>query len=438
MKKTYIVIAVIVAIFLVGITGSYGYYYTKINEDKILPHIYIDEILVGGLTKVQAKEKLKTQRFYGELELINGDSKFNYSLEELGFSIDIDSSVESAFEVGRNQNLINNIGDFYKHSFFDEEVEFELEYNQPENISEMIIKELEPLINIAPINAKISIDSSINIKKDTKGKKINTEALSDKLDSYIVANDNISFEIPMQEVVSKITYDELSKINGIIGSYRTTYSETQAGRNENIRIAAQRINNILLMPGDEFSYNEATGYKTEKNGYKPATVIVNGEIEEGIGGGVCQVSTTLYNSVLYAGLNISQRRAHSIPTNYVDYGRDAVVSDNAIDFKFTNNHDFPVYIKATTDKNSVTVKIYGDTSKNEKIEIYSKVVDRTEKTIKYVDDPTLPKGQEKVKENGRDEIIAETYKVINGVEKRISKDKYPMKPKVILVGTKEV
>lgn len=99
-------------------------------------------------------------------------------------------------------------------------------------------------------------------------------------------------------------------------------------------------------------------------GYKNAPVIVKGELQEGVGGGVCQVSTTLYNSVLYAGLDVVQRRAHSIPSSYVSIGRDAAVAYGSLDFVFRNSHDYPVYIKAFVSGNKVTARIYGDTTKH--------------------------------------------------------------------------
>ena len=247
----------------------------------------------------------------------------------------------------------------------------------------------------------------------------------------------MTVKVPIESVTPEITSDELSRIDGIIGTYRTNFSPNIEGRNENIRLAAQYMNNYLLMPGEVFSYNKVTRLKTVSNGYKNATVIVNGEIEEGLGGGVCQVSSTLYNSVLYSGLEIVQRRPHSIPSSYVNYGRDAVVSDNAIDFKFKNNYDFPVYLKTYVGSSSVTVTIYGNTGSVPEIDIISNVVSVKPRAVKYIDDPDLEKGKEVVKTKGRDEIRSETYVVINGVKKLVSKDRYPSQTKVIMRGTKE-
>lgn len=424
-------------ILLTIVFGVIGFYNIKQKENLILENVFIDGVDVGGLTKEEAVKRIEENRFFGDLTLISENQHFNYTLEEFGCEVKTEDAVGKAFQVGRGEALLDNIGAFYMHNYFNKAEMLELDYFIPEDISTKISEELEPKFNKPSNDAKISINGRINITKESKGTKLDTEALKSSIDEAIVSNEDVVIEIPIKTVEPKITYNMLSQIDGEIGSYRTTYTENQLGRNENIRLSASRINDTLLMPGEEFSYNQQTGFKTEKNGYKPATVIVNGEIEEGIGGGVCQVSSTLFNSVLYAGLDITQRRPHSIPSNYVDYGRDAVVSDNAIDFKFINNYDFPVFIKAYTDKNSVTVKIYGNQAKVKKIDIYSKVVGKTERTVKYVEDPTLPKGQEKIKDKGRDEIISETYKIENGTHTRIARDKYPMKPKVILVGTKE-
>ena len=412
-------------------------YNTSVSDDRILNSIYINGFDVGGLNKDEARDAIRQNNSFKNLNLVYEGSDHVYSLAELGCEFDIDQAIDQALQVGRNEDFIKNISDYVGLKFLDDSRTFEVKPQIPQDIEDRIYEDIKSKIERKPENASISIGSSIDVKKGEEGVKINRDEFRKAIYDAIKPNVDVTVKVPIESVTPEITSDELSRIDGIIGTYRTNFSPNVEGRNENIRLAAQYMNNYLLMPGEVFSYNKVTRLKTVSNGYKNATVIVNGEIEEGLGGGVCQVSSTLYNSVLYSGLEIVQRRPHSIPSSYVNYGRDAVVSDNAIDFKFKNNYDFPVYLKTYVGSSSVTVTIYGNTGSVPEIDIISNVVSVKPRAVKYIDDPNLEKGKEVVKTKGRDEIRSETYVVINGVKKLVSKDRYPSQTKVIMRGTKE-
>lgn len=412
-------------------------YNTSVSDDRILNSIYINGFDVGGLNKDEARDAIRQNNSFKNLNVVYSGSDHVYSLAELGCEFDIDQAIDQALQVGRNEDFIKNISDYVGLKFLDDSRTFEVKPQIPQDIEDRIYEDIKSKIERKPENASISIGSSIDVKKGEEGVKINRDEFRKAIYDAIKPNVDVTVKVPIESVTPEITSDELSRIDGIIGTYRTNFSPNVEGRNENIRLAAQYMNNYLLMPGEVFSYNKVTRLKTVSNGYKNATVIVNGEIEEGLGGGVCQVSSTLYNSVLYSGLEIVQRRPHSIPSSYVNYGRDAVVSDNAIDFKFKNNYDFPVYLKTYVGSSSVTVTIYGNTGSVPEIDIISNVVSVKPRAVKYIDDPNLEKGKEVVKTKGRDEIRSETYVVINGVKKLVSKDRYPSQTKVIMRGTKE-
>ena len=333
-------------------------YNTSVSDDRILNSIYINGFDVGGLNKDEARDAIRQNNSFKNLNVVYSGSDHVYSLAELGCEFDIDQAIDQALQVGRNEDFIKNISDYVGLKFLDDSRTFEVKPQIPQDIEDRIYEDIKSKIERKPENASISIGSSIDVKKGEEGVKINRDEFRKAIYDAIKPNVDVTVKVPIESVTPEITSDELSRIDGIIGTYRTNFSPNVEGRNENIRLSAQYMNNYLLMPGEVFSYNKVTRLKTVSNGYKNATVIVNGEIEEGLGGGVCQVSSTLYNSVLYSGLEIVQRRPHSIPSSYVNYGRDAVVSDNAIDFKFKNNYDFPVYLKTYVGSSSVTVTIY--------------------------------------------------------------------------------
>lgn len=144
----------------------------------------------------------------------------------------------------------------------------------------------------------------------------------------------------------------------LIGSYSTSYKSSSDSRKFNVQLATEKLNNTCLDSQEEFSFNKVIGNRTEENGYRKSIVIENGKFTEGVGGGVCQVSTTLYNAVIRAVLNVTECHSHSLPVSYVELGFDAMVSTYA-DFKFVNNTPYPIRILARADGNKLTVEIYG-------------------------------------------------------------------------------
>ena len=148
-------------------------------------------------------------------------------------------------------------------------------------------------------------------------------------------------------------------------------------------MAAKSINNVVVMPGETFSYNDLIGECSTKTGYKESTIYLNGELSTGIGGGICQVSTTLYNTVLRANLEIVERRNHSLGVTYVPAGHDAMVSIGTSDFKFKNNRDYPIKVSAYVSTGSVTCEIKGLKQANDyEVKLESKEIERNDTKYK--------------------------------------------------------
>ncbi|MGN1114941.1 MAG: VanW family protein, partial [Candidatus Ornithomonoglobus sp.] len=167
--------------------------------------------------------------------------------------------------------------------------------------------------------------------------------------------------IPYYTTPPEITAEQLDAklFNAVIGSYSTNYGTSSANRCANISNAASKINETALMPGDVFSFNETVGPRSAANGFYTAKEYVNGDTVDGIGGGTCQVSSTLYNAVLYSDLSIVSRTNHMFPVDYCPIGQDATVADTGVDFKFVNSMNYPIKISAVTSGYTVTVSIIG-------------------------------------------------------------------------------
>jgi len=150
---------------------------------------------------------------------------------------------------------------------------------------------------------------------------------------------------------------ELPGTLGQLGTFSTEYEPGHEGRDTNMMLASDAINNVMIQPGEEFSFNGSVGPTTEKNGYKLAMIYVDGEKSEGYGGGVCQVSSTLYNAAANAGMTIVERHDHSLPVTYVEAGKEAATSYGVKDFRFTNELSYPVVIESSVCDGTVTVSI---------------------------------------------------------------------------------
>lgn len=234
---------------------------------------------------------------------------------------------------------------------------------------------------------------------------------------------------------------EANLFSATLGSYNSDFSSSSANRADNVKKAAASINGKILMPGDTFSYNSTIGNPSLANGYKVAPVFENGKSSQGVGGGVCQVSSTLYCAVLYADLAVTERHNHSLTVGYVPNGQDATVSYGSLDFKFKNNTDYPIKISSVVNGRKLTISIIGAKyTPSRKIEITNKTVSTIAPTSKETVDPSLPAGTRKVTSKGKNGYVVDTYKTVyeDGVKKssnKITRSTYKMTPEEVSVGS---
>ena len=208
-----------------------------------------------------------------------------------------------------------------------------------------------------------------------------------------------------------------------MGGWTSNFSASNQGRTANVKLSASRINGTTLLPGEVFSYSKTIGSRTAANGYKVANVYVGNKVEEGIGGGICQTSSTLYSAVLYSNLEIVSRTSHSLPVSYMPPGQDATIAEGSIDFKFKNNTDYPIKIVCSTGSQSVSCSIYGVKPTGQTVEIINtKTADFEPKTVRTTDD-SIPKGFKKTKQKGSPGYAYSTERVVklNGVEQKREK-----------------
>ena len=247
-----------------------------------------------------------------------------------------------------------------------------------------------------------------------------------------------------------VTYAHAMPFYGVKGAdfvlraeFSTKYSTSSKERKENIRVAAKSLDGVLIDAGGEFSFNRAVGERTEKRGYKTAKIIVDGEFVDGVGGGVCQVSTTVYNAVLLAGLFVTEYHPHSLAVSYVAPSFDAMVNSGWADLRFFNDTNSPVIIKTIADGNKLTVRVYGEpplftVERRSVITGEIAIPEDAEEFDENGDYPQLYEGERLTVKKGKAGLTSEGYVVIkeNGRVKEVKKlrsDRYkPIQGKVII------
>lgn len=235
-------------------------------------------------------------------------------------------------------------------------------------------------------------------------------------------------------VKRKTTLESVKKNTALLARFTTYYDGENLARSSNIRLAAAHLNGAVIESKKSLSFNDIVGARVKSRGFLPAKIIENGEFTEGVGGGVCQVSTTLYNAALLSGLKISEYHPHSLSVSYVPPSRDAMVSGTACDLKITNPYDCPVYICARTGKNYVTFEVYGRFD-GVTYSLSSEITGNISAPEEITDDPEKARA-------GKDGLTSESYLLIkrNGYTKRVflRKDKYlPVKSLVYEGGENE-
>ena len=231
-----------------------------------------------------------------------------------------------------------------------------------------------------------------------------------------------TYDIKVKVTPPEITGENLRAMlfRDKMGSWTSNFSGANVPRSSNVRLSASRINGITLMPGETFSYDKTIGSRTAANGYKTATVYVGNTLDEGIGGGICQTSSTLYSAVLYANLEIVSRTSHSLPVSYMPAGQDATIAEGYIDFKFKNNTDYPIKIVCTTSYGSVTCSIMGVKPEGQSVSVVntktSTIEPKTTRTLKE----EIPVGYKKVTQKGAVGYTVSSQRIVsvNGVEKK--------------------
>lgn len=368
-KFKYLMVLFMTTSLLLGI-GSKNTIVLK--EDNIYKNIYVEGIDISSLTPKEAHSLISSKYKEKTIKLKHENNIYILNPSDIDLSFNIDKAIKDAYSYTRTNQDFENIKRKLKLNFKDVyNINLIPTYNEAKlsNFFKNICKE----IDIKEVNASIDIDDNGSIKKGKSqiGKKVDIINLKETLYNMIMNKNLQDIKIPINIIQPEISTENVDSINTILGQFSTTFNHTTS-RGSNIGVASNSTSNILIMPHHEFSYNKSTGSRTWHNGYKSAKVIIGGKYVNGEGGGVCQVSTTIYNAALLAGMDITEVHNHTFISRYAPAGRDAAVSYGYTDFKFLNPLKHPVYIKNIVNNGVITSKIYGCNEDREKLYIITK------------------------------------------------------------------
>lgn len=405
-------------------------------DDKIYPGVTVQDVDLGGMTKEEAKNKL-TERFETDinnkkLPIEIGDNKYELIYSDIIPKYDIDGTAEQAYKFGKENGIFKKYMSIKSASSEKKSISLGFSYNEEK--LKLYEEKLQKDVTGSAKDATISIEKgNITVKPGTEGRTINLDMLNQKLKESINGdlNSTNKVTVDVETTNPKVTKEDLLKIKGVMGTFSSSYATSAAGRSNNIEIATAAINGTVVMPGETFSFNDIVGPRTIERGYQEAGTYVGNKVEPGIGGGICQVSTTIYRAVMKSNLRSVERTNHSMVVGYAQPGLDATVSYGYLDYKFKNTYDFPIYIQGSTVGKVMNYNIYGDPSAlNGKIyDMVNEILQTIPPETKIVPDSTLPEGKEVKEGTAMTGYKARSYQITyeNGLEAKrevISTDNY--------------
>lgn len=435
---------------LVVFAGIYLYlksYVDRVNPDRICDHVYIGTLNVSGMTQKEARASL-TEHMKSDgavpVTLEAEDGSVQIPLSEMGLATEnAEQLIRQAMEYGKTGNVLSRyrkLKRLKKEKYVISET-FSLDQQMAEDVLD---EKAAPLVQGA-VDASIEkTGDSFTVTPEKNGKKVDAEATLQSVASVLNQNWNHkAFSIPLttKKEKPKVTEKDLSTIQDELGSF---WTDAGGGdRWQNLKNGVEKLNGKILMPGETLSVGQTTGPYTAENGYVEAGAYENGQVVSDFGGGICQVSTTLYNAVLYAELEVVERSPHSMTVAYVKPSRDAAIAGDYLDFKFKNNYDTPIYIFGEINSsNQLQFVIYGKETRpsNRKVEYESETVSTEESGTVYQENSGMTAGTTETTGSPHDGVEARLWKIVYENGKEVSREvyntsHYEKSDQVIEVGT---
>lgn len=420
----------------------------KTDETSTIPQrVYFGDIAVGGMTQEEAAAAV--QNYLNELQnktvtLKAGGNSVDVSVSQIGLTWANPEIAEEAAGLGKSGNLIVR----YKamKDLENEDKVYELAYKaDSQKISQMLEENAQTLNTEAKDGSLARENGSFRVIPGSQGVSVNVEESTKIIEEYFSKEwkgEASSIEVAADVVEPRGSEEELGKVKDLLGGFHTSYGTSSAGRAKNVQNGASKINGSVVYPGDSFSVYEAVSPFDAENGYELAGSYENGTTVETYGGGICQVSTTLYNAVIRAELDITERFNHSMIVGYVDPSADAAIAGTYKDLKFTNNTDAPIYIEGYTQDMVLYFNVFGQETRPSDREVIfeSETLSTTDPGVQYQASGGHPIGYISQKQSSHVGYTAQLWKIVKvgGVEQSrevFNKSTYKASPRIVVVGT---
>jgi vancomycin resistance protein YoaR len=454
-RKHLLIITLVVIVLLGTATGYASGYFNYLSAPflEIVEGVSVGPVYVGGMNKEEALKKIKVwsdKALSQVISLSYGDRRWEMTLADLGVELDLEKAIDEAAMVGHQGNPWERFQEYTNVK--EEGRQITLHYRIDVARIASIIAERTRELTTGPVNAALTINErdELIITHDQPGSKVDSQAAAQEIKSILEKgvkeplDQTWTVRLTKVDMPAEITEADVQswRINGLLSSYSTKFNASNINRTYNVKVAAEALNHQRIKPGEIFSFNQVVGPRSEEAGYKEALIIVKNEFVPGLGGGVCQVSSTLYNAVLLADLPVVERSNHSLPVDYVPPGRDATVTYGGKNLRFSNPTEGDLLLQTKVQGNTLTIQIFGDKQFRKDVSLTHKVISFIEPGVIKKPNPELPEGEEVIEQAGTAGLRVQVYRTVKEQGKvvrneLISTDVYNPVARIVQVGTKK-
>ena len=420
---------------------------STLADERIPDGVSVGAVSLSGLTEAEAEKQIESyvnEKLNQDITLVVNGAEAKSDAKTLGVAWDNQDEVAKAIQgTELKGNLVKRYMKKKDLEVNPLKIELDLSVDQ-DKISSFVSANCDSAVADA-VDATITRkNGKFEITPSKEGVTVDMDVTKAALNEALNSEDTGAIRVEASVTVDKpkVTEEDLATIKDVLGTFSTSFATSGASRSTNLAVGSGKINGHVLMPGEVLSGYECMHPFTLENGYKTATAYENGRSVDSIGGGVCQISTTLYNAALYAELEIIQRQNHSMSVSYVKPSMDAAIAGTYKDFKFKNSTEYPIYIEGyTTSDKKITFNIYGKETRdsNRSISFESVLVNEVKPNTILRDDAGQGLGYKNVSA-GKTGYVAELYKIVkvNGVQTdriKINKSTYKGSDRVVTYGT---
>ena len=449
MKKWINFLALLLFVGIASVSSGISVQAQARPDDTIMEGVYAGEISLAGMTQAEAQEAIQSYvdslgSSVITLNVVDGNT-VTATASELGLSWSNQDLVNEAVNLGKSGNVVAR----YKavKDLENENKVYDIEFSFNQDAIASLIENDCAEYNVEAVDAHLTrVNGEFVIEDGQTGVVIDNSASETAVYEYLTTQwkgGDASIDLVVTEEEPQGNSEDLALVKDVLGTFTTSYTSSGWDRSANVAIGCELINGTTVYPGESFSTYEAVAPFTEENGYYMAGSYLNGQVVDSIGGGICQVSTTLYNAVLLSELQVDERHNHSMIVNYVEPSMDAAIAESSgKDFVFTNNTDYPIYIEGYTSNKKITFTIYGVETRdsNRKVTYESEVLETISPGGEVINqDPSQPIGSVTI-QSAHTGYKARLWKVVTVDGEEVSREQvnsssYKMTPRTATVGT---